>query len=122
MRMITTTSFPAASIPRSRTGNSRGAAPSRPGDDYKGKPQTWRRLSLIPRPTTTILFGENASDADHIMPNFWVTPLDAADVDGARHRLRADYLFVDGHAELRRFASTYLPAQRLDLWHPAKAQ
>ena len=48
-----------------------------PDDDYEGKPATWRRLATVPAPSRTILFADNASSADHIMPNFWTATADA---------------------------------------------
>jgi len=89
-----------------------------PDDDYRGRPQTWRRTTQIRRPTQTILMAENASDADHIMPNFWDRPEDVTDVARRRHATRSNYLFADGHAEPRTFESTYNPARNVDLWHP----
>lgn len=93
-----------------------------PDDDYQGKPQTWRRTTAVPNASATILFAETGSNADHIMPNFWVTPADAADVDAKRHKTRSNYTFVDGHSELRRFESTFQPSQQLDLWNPGNAR
>jgi len=90
-----------------------------PDDDYTGKPQTWRRWSQILQPTATILFAESASSADHIMPNFWITPSDAADVDAKRHRGKANYAFADGHSQLLPFSQTYAPP-KLDLWNPVR--
>lgn len=88
-------------------------------DDYRGKPQTWRRIGSVPQPERTILFAENASGADHIMPNFWSSAADALDVASRRHGARANYSFVDGHAEARAFDSLYDPGRKLDCWHPA---
>lgn len=90
-----------------------------PDDDYQGKPQTWRRVSSVPNPGRTILFAENASGADHIMPNFWTSAADAVDVASRRHAGRANYSFVDGHAEAREFKFIYDPARQVDCWHPA---
>jgi prepilin-type N-terminal cleavage/methylation domain-containing protein/prepilin-type processing-associated H-X9-DG protein len=90
-----------------------------PDDDYVGKPQTWRRLGTVPRPSATVLFAENASGADHIMPNFWIAPPDAVDVASRRHGRGANYTFVDGHAESRPFETIYEPAQQIDQWNPA---
>jgi general secretion pathway protein G len=90
-----------------------------PDDDYTGKPQTWRRWSHIPQPTATIVFAESASSADHIMPNFWVTTADAADVDAKRHRGKANYAFVDGHSQLLPFSQIYAPP-KVDLWNPLR--
>jgi prepilin-type N-terminal cleavage/methylation domain-containing protein/prepilin-type processing-associated H-X9-DG protein len=93
-----------------------------PEDDYEGKPQTWRRMTAVPNPSATILFAETGSGADHIMPIFWSTPSDGADVDSRRHLGRANYTFVDGHGEARQFATTYDPSRRLDLWNPGEAR
>lgn len=89
-----------------------------PEDDYTGKPQTWRRLSAVPRPARTILFAENASTADHIMPNFWSRPEDATDLAATRHRWQANYGFVDGHTEVAKLRQVYDPARGVDRWHP----
>lgn len=91
-------------------------------DDYTGKPQTWRRTAAITHPAATIQFAESASSADHIMAHFWITPTDAADVDSRRHKIRANYAFVDGHAELRKLESIFQPAKQVDLWNPGTAR
>lgn len=91
-----------------------------PEDDYEGKPGSWRRLGSIPRPSLTILFAENRSGADHLMPNFWARPEDAVEVAHQRHAGRANYLFVDGHTERKSLEATFAPAQGIDLWHPAR--
>ena len=90
-------------------------------DDYEGKPQTWRHRTQVDRPTTTILFAENNSEADHIMPNYWVNLADTVDVASERHRSAANYTFVDGHVEARTFATIYDPARQLDCWHPGRS-
>jgi len=92
-----------------------------PDDDYEGKPQTWRRAGTVPHPSATILFAENASAADHIMPNFWTASQDAVDVASRRHGRRSNYNFVDGHADARHFETLYEPAQQIDQWNPALA-
>jgi len=89
-----------------------------PDDDYRGKPEQWRRVSRVPKPVTTILFAENASSADHIMPNFWVNAQDAVDVASRRHGQRANYIFADGHTEACEFKNVFDPSRRVDLWHP----
>jgi prepilin-type N-terminal cleavage/methylation domain-containing protein/prepilin-type processing-associated H-X9-DG protein len=90
-------------------------------DDYTGKPQTWQRLTRIPKPCATILFAENATSADHIMPHFWIQPSDAVDVATNRHAHKSNYLFVDGHCGSLRFAQTYHPPE-LDIWNPCLAR
>jgi prepilin-type N-terminal cleavage/methylation domain-containing protein/prepilin-type processing-associated H-X9-DG protein len=93
-----------------------------PDDDYEGKPQTWRRVGSVPNPAGTVVFAENASGADHIMPNFWASSQDAVDVASRRHGQRSNYTFADGHAELRDFRMIYDPARNVDAWNPARAQ
>ena len=93
-----------------------------PDDDYEGKPQTWRRAASVPNAVATILFAENNSSADHIMPNFWTAPQDAVDVASRRHGRRANYNFVDGHAEAREFRTIFDPAHHVDRWNPCLAQ
>jgi prepilin-type N-terminal cleavage/methylation domain-containing protein/prepilin-type processing-associated H-X9-DG protein len=90
-------------------------------DDYDGKPQTWRRVSQVPRPVATVLYAENNSAADHIMPHFWTAPSDAEDVDSNRHRGKANYAFADGHSQLLPFARVYAPPT-VDLWNPLLAR
>jgi prepilin-type N-terminal cleavage/methylation domain-containing protein/prepilin-type processing-associated H-X9-DG protein len=89
-------------------------------DDYTGKPETWRRTTQVPKPAATVLFAENTSGADHIMPHFWSTPSDAEDVDSKRHREKANYTFADGHGQLLPFSRIYSPPQ-IDLWNPSLA-
>jgi prepilin-type N-terminal cleavage/methylation domain-containing protein/prepilin-type processing-associated H-X9-DG protein len=93
-----------------------------PDDDYEGKPQTWRRVGMVLNPTATVVFAENASGADHIMPNFWTAAQDAVDVASRRHNQRSNYTFVDGHAEGRDFETIYDPPRKVDRWNPSLAQ
>jgi prepilin-type N-terminal cleavage/methylation domain-containing protein/prepilin-type processing-associated H-X9-DG protein len=92
-----------------------------PDDDYTGRPQTWRRTTQVPRPSATILFAENTSAADHIMPNFWVTTQDTADLAARRHSQKANYTFADGHSQILPLSKVYAPPQS-NLWHPSLAQ
>ncbi len=90
-------------------------------DDYTGKPQTWRRVTQVPKPAATILFGENTSRADHLMAHFWFAATDAADLASGRHKQRANYAFADGHAALQPLARVFHPPQT-DLWNPSRAE
>jgi prepilin-type processing-associated H-X9-DG protein len=92
-----------------------------PTDDYPGRPQTWHRMTQVPKPTATILFAENASAADHIMPNFWFGPLDLGDLASERHSQRANYAFVDGHSQALPLAKVF-NQPKVDLWNPSLAQ
>jgi prepilin-type N-terminal cleavage/methylation domain-containing protein/prepilin-type processing-associated H-X9-DG protein len=92
-------------------------------DNYPGKPQTWRKLTLIPRPSTTVLYTEVSIAADHVMPALgWLSVADAeSEVASRRHKQKSNYAFVDGHAELLPLVRTFDPPQ-LDLWNPALAR
>ena len=92
-----------------------------PDDDYTGKPQTWRRPTQVPRPSATVLFAENNSRADHLMPEFWYSQADAVDLASTRHKERASYTFVDGHASLLLLKGVFNPPQP-DLWNPSLPQ
>lgn len=89
-------------------------------DDYPGKPQTWRKLSGIAKPNTTIIYAEITIAADHVMPALgWLTGADAAnELATKRHKQKSNYAFVDGHTELLRLNQTYEPP-KLDCWNPA---
>jgi prepilin-type N-terminal cleavage/methylation domain-containing protein/prepilin-type processing-associated H-X9-DG protein len=93
-----------------------------PDDDYFGKPQSWHRTTSLPRPAATVLHAENAGQADHIMPHFWVNLADAEDVAADRHGGAANYNFADGHAERRRFRDIWQPGDVVDAWHPLRAR
>lgn len=90
-------------------------------DDYAGKPGMWRRTAQVPRPGATILFAENNSGADHFMPHFWSSVADTADLAATRHNQRANYAFVDGHAQVLPLKRVFAPPQK-DLWNPSRAE
>ena len=58
-------------------------------DDYPGKPQTWRKLSQIPKPATTIMFTESMSRSwptTSCPASCWMTTADAEnEVASRRH-------------------------------------
>ncbi len=94
-------------------------------DSYPGKPQTWRKLSQIPKPSSTVMYTEIlvAIMADHVMPGLcWMTVADAEnEVASRRHRQKSNYAFVDGHAAARELRATFDPAKQLDRWNPSLA-
>jgi prepilin-type processing-associated H-X9-DG protein/prepilin-type N-terminal cleavage/methylation domain-containing protein len=91
-------------------------------DDYTGSPQTWRRMAAVPLPSATIVHAENDTAADHIMPHFWQSAPDAAEVAQNRHRNKSNYSFVDGHAEALEFSKTFSPERQIDSWNPSLAR
>lgn len=93
-----------------------------PEDDYDGKPMTWRTRSDVALPSQTILFAENNSLTDHIMPNYWAGLSDVSDVAHDRHRGSAHYVYVDGHVERQPLREIYDPANGVDQWHPLRAK
>ena len=85
--------------------------------------KVWRVGTRVPHPSTTILFGELADNSatDHVMAHFWVQFNAPAEIEKNRHRPRASYVFVDGHAEERAFEQTFDDSRGLDAWNPATA-
>jgi len=95
------------------------------GDDYEGSPQTWRRLSQVPRPAATILLAEPKAVhyADHIMCHQWTGTKGAANaIHQSRHGKTSNYLFVDGHVEPLSVGSTFDPKKGVNRWNPSLAK
>lgn len=77
--------------------------------------EEFNNLTRITRPSTTIFWVElteegDFSVADHVHPETWFTnPLTLAqrEMQIKRHLGKANYGFVDGHAEPHRFEDTY---------------
>jgi len=94
-------------------------------DDYPGKPKTWRKLSQIPKPSSTVMYTEIdvAVMADHVMPGLcWMTMADAeAEVASQRHKHKSNYAFVDGHTAPLKVSATFDPDKQIDLWNPSLA-
>jgi len=92
-------------------------------DDYPGKPQTWRKLSQIAKPSSTITYTEVNIAADHVMPALcWLTVADAEnEVASQRHKQKSNYAFVDGHAAARELRAIFDPAKQIDWWNPLLA-
>ncbi len=89
-------------------------------DDYRGRPQTWRKQTQLPNPSGTILVGEVADGADHIMAHFWDQGMPIS-VDRDRHGRDglSIYGYTDGHASSLSFEKSYAPPPNAsDQWHP----
>jgi len=83
---------------------------------------SFHRLAQIPNPVKVILFAEITGAADHVMPMDWMSVADAEDdVAFTRHRLKSNYVFVDGHGEHRALNTIFDPSHGIDLWNPALA-
>jgi prepilin-type N-terminal cleavage/methylation domain-containing protein/prepilin-type processing-associated H-X9-DG protein len=84
---------------------------------------TWYRLTQIPRPTATVLYGEKiaSSMADHLMAHYWLEGAQP-EVDQKRHDRRSNYVYCDGHAVKQRFEATFSRTNKTDNWNPATAQ
>ncbi len=84
---------------------------------------TYTTTGSVRRPGSVVLYGELGSGAmvDHIMAHFWYLG-GAPEVDAKRHGTRSNYVFLDGHAELREFKTTFDRQARLDLWRPGRTK
>jgi prepilin-type N-terminal cleavage/methylation domain-containing protein/prepilin-type processing-associated H-X9-DG protein len=99
-------------------------------DDWPGKPATWHTVDQVPTPGTTVFYGELAITAvmnDHFMPYYWFSDQNAnKEIDGLRHGDHANYVFVDGHAELKTMVQVWkwAPAvgDRIDQFNPSLAR
>lgn len=92
--------------------------PSRAGD--KGRP--WLMCRCAARPAETILFAdldEEADEPDHHMSHFWKN-FRAVNESVAMDRFEPGegYIFLDGHAEVRKYEDTFSSERKRDLWDP----
>ncbi len=83
---------------------------------------TYPTSDQVPQPSATVIYGElaTASMGDHLMAHFWRMG-GSPEVDATRHGSTSNYVFVDGHAESRRFESTFNLPHGIDLWNPGTA-
>ena len=92
--------------------------PGRAGDE--GKPYTYCRCAV--RPAETILFADLDAESnrpDHHMAHFWKNfQADNDSVAIDRFEPGEGYVFLDGHAEVRKFEDTFNPELKKDLWDP----
>jgi prepilin-type processing-associated H-X9-DG protein len=79
-------------------------------------------LAQVPKPANTVFYTENATSADHVMAQSWMSLADAeVQVAYQRHRQKSNCTFADGHVETCKLARAYDPAQGVDLWNPSLA-
>ena len=86
----------------------------------------FKTRSKVPRPSSTVLFADVSDElsVDHIMAHFWTSRGVPAGFEVAtdRHGEGAGFVYLDGHAATRPFASTYDAERDLDAWNPATAR
>ncbi|MGE9291967.1 MAG: type II secretion system protein [Puniceicoccales bacterium] len=95
------------------------------GDDYVGSPQTWRKVSLVPNPSNTVLIAriQPVRFSDHFMCHLWGGIAAAQNVvNHDVYQDQANYLFVDGHVELLALEETFDPSAGINRWNPSLAQ
>ncbi|MEO0511434.1 MAG: prepilin-type N-terminal cleavage/methylation domain-containing protein [Planctomycetota bacterium] len=103
--------------------------------------EPFRRLDALPFPTRTVLFAEmtepylsslgprvtpaglggtgQGTATDHIMAHFWkLFEVDPQEVATPTRGPLGGYVFVDGHAEIKRLEETFSVADGRDLWDP----
>lgn len=86
--------------------------------------RTWTRLTQVPRPTASVLFGEllPAASADHAMAHFWTQFNAPPEIDPKRHGDGTGVVCVDGHAVSRPFSFFFDPSLNIDQYNPATAR
>ncbi len=84
----------------------------------------WRRISLVPRPFATVLFGEigDLTTADHAMAHFWGQVNAPPEIDPARHLGTTGSVFLDGHAKSVPFEELFNRETETDNYNPETAQ
>lgn len=90
-------------------------------DDYEGAPKTWRRLSTIRSPESTILLIMAAGTGDHIMAHFFTGPVFGL----PQPREGSDkgaVLWLDGRVSYEFPGSVFDPPRAIDRFHPDKAR
>lgn len=87
---------------------------------------TWRRLSQVPHPAATVLFGELHKESgpmvDHAMAHFWTLYDAPPEIATDRHDPDAGYAWLDGHASETPFRQTFDPDRDVNRWNPAAAR
>lgn len=92
-------------------------------DSYEGNPETWHRIEDLVSPSRTVLLGEASPTefGDHFMAHEWVGEAAAHNaIDHDRHQGKANYLFADGNVRRLAVDETFDPANKTNLWHPAR--
>ncbi|MCA9273027.1 MAG: prepilin-type N-terminal cleavage/methylation domain-containing protein [Phycisphaerales bacterium] len=92
--------------------------PARAGDE--SRPYLYCRCAA--RPAETIVFAdldEEADEPDHHMAHFWKNfQADNESVAMDRFEPGEGYVFLDGHAEVKKYEDTFNPERKKDLWDP----
>lgn len=86
--------------------------------------RTWRRITQIPDPSSTVLFGElGPTTADHAMAHFWVQFNAPHEIDEQRHRHQGTgVVHLDGHAVSEPFSRFFDQPNEVDRFNPATAR
>ncbi|MCA9231343.1 MAG: DUF1559 domain-containing protein [Planctomycetales bacterium] len=84
---------------------------------------TYPFLRSIPSTSRTILVAEleSAPGNDHMMAHYWYHG-GKPEVATNRHSQSANYLWIDGHVSVHRFAETFDIDAGRDRWDPGKAE
>lgn len=84
----------------------------------------WTRLSQVPVPTASVLFGEllPTASADHAMAHFWKQFNAPPEIDPMRHGDGTGVVYVDGHAVSKPFPSFFDRVSDVDQYNPATAR
>lgn len=103
-----------------------------PPDELREAGIAWERLAAIPRPAATVALADTGADLeglcsvrnDFVTAHFWVLYAVAPETELAvdRHRPRAGYVFLDGHAANLAIERTFSPASGVNNWDPASAR
>lgn len=86
--------------------------------------RTWTRLTRIPAPSASVLFGEllPSASADHAMAHFWVQYQAPPEIDPRRHGDGSGVVHADGSAVSRPFSVFFDRSLGIDQYNPATAR
>jgi len=91
--------------------------PARSGNT--AKPFVFQRMVYRPAETVSLATGATNHAPDHHMAHFWKNNTAVNNsVAFGRFEPGEGYVFVDGHAEVKRYEDTFNPDRKKDLWDP----